>query len=75
MNHYLHLKKSVLVFIFALMHNEDLLARQAIIDQLKAIDSFFEKVNFDAYSLEELRKLASRWNDIPQEKSSNKGLG
>jgi hypothetical protein len=33
------------------------------------MDPFFAKVNFDAYSLEELRKLKNRWNDGPQKKT------
>lgn len=45
--------------------------RTEIIAFLKEKDDFFRKVNFDAYTSEELRKIKSRWEDVPQKKSGN----
>lgn len=39
--------------------------RTAIITYLKERDSFFRKVNFDAYSLEELKRIKERWEALP----------
>jgi hypothetical protein len=39
--------------------------RDKIIEYLKEIDPFFTKVNFEAYSLTELKKIKERWEALP----------
>jgi hypothetical protein len=39
--------------------------REGIIEFLKTKDDFFKRVDFKPYSLEELRKIRQRWEELP----------
>jgi hypothetical protein len=53
----------------ATMAKEVTTERAEIIAYLKAKDDFFAKVDFKAYTLEELRNFKRRWDDLPMSKS------